>query len=126
MNARLAILEFLNENYVSRTTSSASCILSLVSVARSVLLPRAYNVDLIPIDLVPDTGYPCTLFRIDGVKQCHVKFQRQTSHKICQYEVEFVHALEVSTSFKSLLTVRISTVAIASKKVAMIASTHRR
>ena len=68
MNARLAILEFLNEKYVSRTTSSASCILSLVSVARSVLLPRAYKADLIPIDLVPDTGYPCTLFRIDWGK----------------------------------------------------------
>jgi len=101
-------------------------IVSLVSLARSVLLSCAYNADLIPVDLIPDTDHLCFFFRIDGIKQCHVKFQRQTSHKICQYEVEFVYALEVSTSFKSLLTVRISTVAIASKKVAMITSTHRR
>ena len=45
LNARLAILEFLNQKYVSRTTSSISCIVSLVSLARFVLLPRAYNAD---------------------------------------------------------------------------------
>ena len=56
---------------MSRTTSSVSCMLSLVSVARSVLLPRVYNA----------TDHLSTLFRINGIKQCHVEFQRQTNEQ---------------------------------------------